>query len=351
MSLLRRTLTCVALSACANPSYRSGPDGLSQNDAGDAGAASLQAREGGTRAEAGSAPPEAGRVDATTGADDAAITVLLEEDVGPRTAALPAWAAALRGPYASRAFMFKQDDFGTLTRAALIRLHQFELVEDGLVLRSKICEYLAQTMYADSWMVDPSAAPEQEENVLFSDTEQRWSTDGLPVQYGFTRALPAICDGKVGETVNKPASHVWTTSTRCRCAEVDEEPLADDCRVLDPDEDGHPGFTFHLMGTSIPGVADVFGGYESASRLANGQLRADGTLHANVRAAETNYQFGCLPDGCSNIAVLGKWCPSSLNSIDFVPLTNTDPSCDAVLATRETLFPMDVPDYPPRCFQ
>jgi hypothetical protein len=144
---------------------------------------------------------------------------------------------------------------------------------------------------------------------------------------------------------------VWTTGARCRCAEIDEEPLADDCRVLDPDEDGQPGFTFHLMGTTIPGEADVFGGFESASHFANGQLRADGTLHANVRAADTNYQFGCLPDGCTNIAVLGRSCPSSLNSVDFVPLREGEPSCASVLAARGTLFPLAVPDYPPKCFQ
>jgi hypothetical protein len=380
MSPLRPTLSCAALAAlcaCSEPNYNQRADNATASDAGDAGALPLRDGDASVRnGDAGSA--EAGARDdtrdgeasvqawpdaATTTRADAEVTassdagavpsvpVVPEPPVGPSTPVVPAWAESLRGPYASRAFTFRQDEFGTITRASQVALHQFMLADGGLLLRSKSCSYRATTTLADMHMVDPTNVPERVENVLFSDTEQRWSTEGPPFQLGFTGTSPASCDGKVGESVPKPASHVWYAGSRCRCAAPDEEPLADDCRVLDPDGDRQPGFTYHLMGTSIFGDADVFGGSTSKSHLINGQLRSDGTLRANVRADETNYQLGCLPEGCTNIAVLGKWCPSTFNSVDFVPLNDAAPTCAAVLAALSTLFPSAAPDYPTRCFQ
>ncbi|MET0287860.1 MAG: hypothetical protein ABW352_25450 [Polyangiales bacterium] len=377
MSPLRSTLSCAALfalCACSEPSYKQRADNASASDAGDAGATDdasrLPLRDGDASVRdatsaVDTAVPRDEREDATVpvqepraGASDGGsppvtpVTPMVPEpDVGPSTPVVPAWAESLRGPYASRAYTFRQDEFGTVTRASQISFHNFELAEDGLLLRSKSCAYRATTSLADMRMVDPTNVPERVEHVLFSDTEQRWSTDGLPFQLGFTGTQPSICDGKLGESVPKPAAHVWYSGSRCRCAALDEEPLADDCRVLDPDGDRQPGFTYHLMSTSIFGDADVFGGSNSESHLINGQLRADGTLRANVLAEETNYQFGCLPDGCQNIAVLGKWCPWTFNSIDFVRLTDAAPTCASVLAALSTLFPSAAPDYPTKCFQ
>ncbi|HEX5656993.1 MAG TPA: hypothetical protein VFX59_07345 [Polyangiales bacterium] len=353
---LHQTLACVALAAlgaCSDPSYRMPADDGVEGDAGDASTFPLRNDDAGSGRDAAKTPTDSAVTPPARDAEvaDAKVDEPDAEDVGPRTLIVPPWAERMLGPYASRASLFRQDEYGTITRGTLIRLHQFVVAEGGLVVRSKLCQYRASTTLAEITLLDPTGAPEQTQNVLFSDVEERWSTDGPPVQYGFTRALPKVCEGKVGESVNKPATQVWNTSAKCRCPEVDEEPLLDDCRLLDPDQDGHPGFTFHLMGTALIGEADVFGGYESASQAVNGQLRADGTMRANVRAADANYQFDCQPAGCTNIAVLGKWCPSSINTIDFVPLTDAAPSCESVVAELGTLFPSAIADYPPRCFQ
>lgn len=341
MSLRPTCFAILALCACAEPNYGAKQNDAVVADASDASPMSLRNTDGGTR--------DTGSTVVDAEAHDAELEIAPEEDAGPRTPVVPAWAEPLRGPFASRAVLFRQDEL-LMTRGVMVRLHQFVLAEGGLQLRSKPCQYTASTSLATSTWLDPSAAPEQTERVLFSDVEQRWSTDGEPIQYGFTRALPAICAGKVGELVNKPAEQVWTSSPQCRCAEIAEEPLSDDCRVLDPDGDMQPGFTFHFAGTGILGEADVFGGIDSASHFVNGQLRADGTLRANVRAADTNYQFGCLPAGCQNVAVLGKWCPSTINSVEFVPLKQTEPSCQDVLAALDTLFPAALPTRD-TCFQ
>jgi len=323
------------------------PSGRNTRDR-DANAPKLDAKVDAT--PVGTLPPDA-ETPALTPGDESGI----EPDPTPTTPVVPAWAASLPGTYALRTYTFRQDDFGTITRGEQIMLSSFALVEGGLVLRSKLCSYAASTSIAEMKMVDATGVPERLENVKFADTERRWTTEGMPVDIAFTRELPAICKGKEGASVTKPPAHVWTTKTTCRCPEITEAPLADDCRVLDPDGDQAPGLTFTLKGTAVFGESLLYGAIESDSRLSNGQLLEDGSLSANVRAAETNYQLGCKPADCVDIAMLGKWCPSSRNHAEFVPLAAeaapaSGYSCATVLANLPTLFPTPPLEFPTACF-
>jgi hypothetical protein len=328
--------------ACSDPKYGDDAQRAEQADAGDGGLTPLLTTDASTR-------EDAARLDANVTESENANARGVTDDAS--TQQVPAWAAPLRGSFAMRKYVFRQDSYGTITRGEEISLAEFVSSEAGLRLTTKLCRYAATTKLAEIHMADPSQVTERSENVSFSATEQRWSTDGAPFTIGFTREAPAICAGKVGELVTKPAAQVWTSATTCRCAEPEEEPLLDDCRVLDPDRDLQPGFTYELIGTAFPGAAEVYGVSESNSHLSNGQLRADGSLHANVRADETSYQLGCMPAGCSNIAVLGQWCPVTQNSAELVPLSEDAPSCASVLAQLAALFPTPAPAPPERCFQ
>jgi len=268
-------------------------------------------------------------------------------------AAVPAWALPLLGRYATRWFSFKQDEYGTVVRAEQLAIVEFALEGAGMTLRSKYCLTTGQSKLAELRLVDPSALPERLEQVRFSELERSWSSEGPTYAAGFTIEQPASCAGKQGQSLAKTPAQVWLTGGSCRCASPGEAPLVDDCRILDPDRDQKPGITYSLKGiTSSLADATIFAATENDAHYVNGKVGVDGALpSANIALVDRNYQLGCEPAGCTNIAVLGKACPISFNHALFARLAAGTTTLCADLATNvNALFPTPVPDFPARCF-
>jgi hypothetical protein len=367
------------LLSCSDPSYGSSEDIGSDpstrvRDAGADAASAVAMRqpdaEAGATAAAGAGgmlAPEAGAASDPPAAPDAGLQSQLDATlsqpapVPAAPAVLAAWARPLLGRYAALSHSYKQDEYDTMTRAEELAYAEFIQTDAGaLTLRTRLCSAIATTSLASLRLTNARAFPERTETVLLSETEQRWSTAGTTLVAGFTReAPPALCAGKLGQAVAaSPEQQPWLRAGTCRCAAAGEEPLIDDCRVVDPDRDRKPGLTYELegLGASL-GNATVYAVAESDTHYVHGLVGADGARHsANVLPADKVYQLDCEPVGCGNLAKLGKYCAATINHASFVRLpaasaaADADP-CDAILATWRTLFPEPLSVEPMRCFQ
>jgi len=382
---LSLALVCGCVCGCSEPSYGNsediggagrGPSSAVQ-DGGNTEVRHDAARDGSGPGSSVTSPGDAGGVRATHDAGtpigpsessppDVTTPVVPLPDGGADTAppalpVLPQWARPLVGQYASRGYTFKQDEFGTITRLEELSHADISANESGgLTLVTKFCSSVATTTIAELRLKNARALPDRIETLVLSESDQHWSSMGPKVAAGFTREPPAFCAGMIGQDVTKAPEQVWLEpSTTCRCASAAEDPLSDDCRVLDPDHDQKPGLTYELRGMTTSVLnATLYAGAESSARYTNGVIGADGTRHtANIVSDDKAYQFDCEPRDCANIAVLGKFCPESQNRVSFVRLpdqaqkpTGADP-CVAILAERRTLFPEAPLAYPPRCYQ
>jgi hypothetical protein len=268
------------------------------------------------------------------------------------TAVLPTWAAPLLGRYAVRAFTFKQDDLPTVTRAEDVFLAEFSFdAQAGLTLRTKLCQSSAQNDLATLRLVAPSQVPERVDSVTLSDFEKRWSSQGTLLSIGYSQDPPDVCAGKAGQSVPKRAGQTWIEGSSCRCPLDGEEPLADDCRVLDPDSDDKPGFSFAFRSVAPPlGDATVYAVSESTTHFVNGQVSMKGSHVANVAGGERAFQLGCSPANCANLAELATYCPVTYNTAAFAPV-DADASCQTISMKLGTLFPEPAPPIETRCFQ
>ncbi|MDB4971777.1 MAG: hypothetical protein JWN48_118 [Myxococcaceae bacterium] len=349
-------LLCV-VSSCADPSYGTAHDdgaAISSGRATDAArprpADSVSADTGvaGSRDDSASTrPADAGEPSSEQeGAPDAALP----------GAQAPSWALPLIGRYAVRAFAFKQDEFNTVTRSEQIWLAEFALDDSGMQLASTLCKYTAHTELANLELAKPSSLPRHLERVAFQDAAKTWTTAGETLFVGYTQQPAASCQGTAaGASVTHAPEQSWFASNTCRCALREEPPLADDCRLRDPDEDMHAGITYLLRGINTTIVdTDYYVASAIDTHYKNGKVAADGEVHsANVEPREDVYELGCSVPNCAHISKLGTYCPASRNPAQFVRLDPAAPTglagCAAVLSQAATLFEAPPPSPPPSC--
>lgn len=269
----------------------------------------------------------------------------------PTAAASPAWAAPLLGRWATRVFYFSQDDFGTVSRAEQLAVVEFVGDGDSVVLNTELCLSTIENTLSRMRLVDPSAVPVRTEQVRYSEVEQRFRTEGPPLTVGYTREPPLPCTGQVGKQVPKLPEQAWLVST-CQCSTVVDDIEADDCRVVDPDEDEKPGLSYVLTVKATGTSTTYYAAMTTSSHFVNGQVSSDGGVPtASVLADDTPFQFGCSPAGCLDIASLGKACPSPYTRTSFVRLAPSETiTCAELVSRASTLFPGQPPGYPARCF-
>lgn len=334
---------------CTDPSY-SEPDSARAPQ--DAGASPVSARSDAgvlVPADVGvAALPEAG----TNTGDAGSALVPDAGPLPPEPKVLPTWAQPLLGRYATRAFTFAQDDFPTVTRSQDVYLAEFTLdaATGRVTLRSKLCQSVAQnTLGSTLRLVDATHVPERVEQVVLNELEPRFSTDGPPGTVGYTKEPPSMCTDKLNQSVPKAPVQTWIAGDTCRCLRAEAAPLLNDCRVLDPDGDNKPGFTFLLHAPPL-GDAQIYAASESATHYVNGQISADGKrLDANVLPGERPFQLDCAPSGCRDIAKLATYCPTSFNPARFVRVDATA-TCQTIVGDLPTLFPEPPPPLVDRCF-
>ncbi len=203
----------------------------------------------------------------------------------------------------------------------------------------------------------------------------RWErpivNNGAGVPTGFTLGVPPGCEGKAGQVVNVPASdtRAWLTDSPldadterdCTCPAQDEEALLpkvsagaanQDCRIVDADADGKPGFTvdanvlffsasiFNVSISQITWAGSIVpSGFHSAIAIEPDPIQrvvvgctGSGTLCSNASGVAAGY-YDC---SCGT--------GGQFNLIQFVPLDGVvDPgadgwTCSDVISERNNLF-------------
>lgn len=282
-----------------------------------------------------------------------------DDDGGtPAGAVLPAWAEPLLGHFAVRAYTLKEDSFGVRTRAEDISVAHFSFdPATGLTVSTKLCSSLAQNDFASITLTDPRQVPPRVETVLLNEKDQRWSTRAMaPLAIGFTERAPQPCAGIPGMMVATFPYQTWLGASECRCGAEGDPPTKSDCRTLDPDNDGKPGFTFRFVPSVPPfGPANIFAVSRSTTHYTNGVVASDGNEHsANMTGGEEVYQLGCEPDGCMLPTSLGKYCPDSYNVARLVRRELSANStelerCEDLLQNLAAVFPPAPPRSTESC--
>jgi hypothetical protein len=330
-------LVCALASACAAPSYPR--DSVEGEQGGDAAAA--RAPDGGSTSVDAASEPE---LDAALGADAAP----------PRSdASLPAWAAPLLGRYAARTYAFAQDSLGAYTRVReFVMIDIVQPPSGDLELALRLCDSFVEARVSDLRVLHPSYATVRRHRVLLGD--QTWSTEAPAAVDGYTRELPARCNGKPDQLVPKDPAQTWIEGDQCRCpASVDTPPLLGDCRLLDSDRDDAPGVTVHFH-PRVPGLldADVYVTVLNQSRFVNGTVRADRRHRAQLAVDQRATQLRCSVEPCLDISAPPTHCAPDRSLAEFVYLGEVDDAsldCDSVIARSGELFPTALPMDPASC--
>lgn len=302
--------------------------------------------------------PGAGTADATAPTlvwSDAAVPATADAETPGTPPAVtplvnaPPWAAQLLGHYAVQSIAFQQVGTTLVTRILEIQLTEIAQVNDTLELQSHLCKHVESNRVGTLTLVAPVYLPPRRERVVFDgDT---FSTTPLDVAIGYDPSLPPDCVGKAGQRVPKRAFQSWIRGTDCACAESGL-PASDDCRVLDPEHDGQPGFTQHA--DFLSGPADVYGAIEKSSAMVAGMAQLDGRHWAQLSWHDRFAQLGCSATDCLDLTGVATGCATVRNPVQFVPLDRLDQpalgwTCELVLSRAAELFPGAGPAAPTSC--
>jgi hypothetical protein len=352
----RCLLLCIALSAgCAKPDY-----GEPSTEAGthDPAAASRQgdaaeldgSSDGAATIDSESAawPSEAG------GARDALMASGDESDAASSAdAATPGatWLDRVLGRYGMRIWAYSYDGaLTTLSDGTFLA----EIKRDGAEYQmvTTRCRSLAVNSVARLAIPRPEQLGTKRHRIIPSDAT--FSTQVIDAAEAFDTALPPECSGKLGELVPKRAHQDWLAST-CRCG-GELAPARDDCRLLDPDDDGQPGITFAF--SSVTGSRyDLYSVSIDESRIVDVSMQTDGTMRGLFQGKSAAIQYGCEPANCADLSGPIAWCPADKYTlVQLSPLAaGTAPpdgwSCEAINAREGELFPELPPPYPSSCMR
>jgi hypothetical protein len=263
---------------------------------------------------------------------------------------LPSWAAELPGQYAVQAYSFTDD--GTIVASYLQRwLAVFEEVSGGYELRTQHCEVLSTNVFGNIRVLAPEKMATRRHRVLFDG--ESFSTEPIDVAQGYEATPPPECVGKAGELVPKRTFQTWLVGPSCRCPGP-SIPMRDDCRVLDPEPDGLPGYLLQVRTFNRLGDTDLYGVSADYSKFVKGERRASGSLFARLEMQITSQQYGCRPSGCTDLSGTQPTCSTEFSSAEFVPLEKRELpaggwSCQTMLARTGELFVSVAPVPPSRC--
>jgi hypothetical protein len=332
-SLAAVACALIALSACDPPRYDvedadSGPALPGDDDASerDAGSSTQGARDADSAASDGGSPAEP-------------------------SVTLPSWASAVEGRYAAQVFMFG-DNGVSLTSIKLRMLVDVEKSGDRLTMRTLLCESIATSHIGAVRVIAPETLAPRGHRMLFA--ERTFATEALDVAQGFDPHRQPGCQNGEASAPASPGQR-WIVGGRCQCAS-DDLPKASDCRVLDSDEDGLPGYSLQLDGAS--GVRDtkIYGISVDSSRFVDMERRDDGTLIGRYAGAFTALQYGTDPRSSADLSGPIRSCDPAAASAELTPLTNVpEPpagwSCDTLRMRATELFKNLGPQSPTRCIR
>ncbi len=214
------------------------------------------------------------------------------------------------GQYAvvARFYGTASDAVGGVYGEELVVLAEVSRVGTGLSMSWKTCAYrgavfapilLLPIRYA---AVSPETFPER--TLQLTVKGKMFSAAGDPSTIGYQEKADCTAHPE------RP----WLTNGECTCPPSGTllPTSPSDCRVIDSDEDGKPGFTVQFTGGT-----DNFA-YNRAlegSQVVNGVISDEGLHTAELNSSVNTYQMACLHEPCSRGAA--TVCASPQNPVRF----------------------------------
>lgn len=152
--------------------------------------------------------------------------------------------------------------------------------------------------------------------------------------------------GCAAGTSQSHAERAWLFAGQCSCPNSELPPtLPGDCRVIDADNDGNPGFTVVFSGgTENASYTRI----RESSQIVNGRLSPDGRHVAQLLSITDTFQLSCQREPCSRSSA--QVCPAERNPVRFLPLAakDLDWDCAGAVAAAENsgLIGLGVPTAP-----
>jgi hypothetical protein len=276
-------------------------------------------------------------------------------DVTPTRPAL-AEGAFQTGNYAIRARFYAIEANSGLAGLAqeIIMLGQAARDADSgeLMLRVRSCEDHATggggPLSTDARMVAPERYPARVYTLQV--TGDTFQTAGPPALAGFTAEPATPCSA--GARVPAPPEQSWRKDHQCTCPRDNSTPTtADDCRVIDSDGDGQPGFTVRWSGAV---KREIYAARRDLSQMASGKIHADGHHTANYTWNHEHSTLACSSGTCADGLAYRPCVPSVPNPVSFAPLGQLAPSgaawsCSELMQQVGSLFPSDPLAIPEDC--
>lgn len=246
------------------------------------------------------------------------------------------------GHYAARTHLYLVD--GLLnTDAELLTLVDIKRDGNRLVMEQQLC------LYDGGWNAVLVLGrlryeyPNLRARAKVTFDGEHFSTEALISQLGMGEP-PAACSGS--STAPASPEQRWLSGT-CDCPKPNTVPAnARDCRVTDPDNDSHPGFTTRGLVN-----ADTWSYYitqQQRIRYLAGYREAD-RLYASVEHQDKTQTHGCgdkSPVACPVGAE--QSCPAKYNLAELVPVA-ADVDCARVISQADLLFRLPRQPFSPSC--
>lgn len=264
---------------------------------------------------------------------------------------VPAWATPLIGTYAVGTETFATSVLGTMVRAREVLLAQIAQVGGQLELRTQLCAKETSSLGSALTLRNPDAYPEVRQRIVLDN--QSWRTIGTPLAIAFDRDGYVGCNGSEGQRVPKRPEQTWIVGPTCQCpATQTEPPTADDCRVGDPDRDGHPGIAYPW--SDGIGAAQGWVSHVAATNrgfYVDGTVDPGGAHSASIHADEVTFALACEPGTCG-VSVDTRPCTAEYNRASFRRL-GPPPSggwtCSLLRQRQSALVPPGSGRAPSRC--
>ena len=305
-------------------------------------------------------PRDAG--ESTGDAEAAQLASALDCTDWPSGSSLPEGARALVGRYQVRVDYFDLAhvpllgvDFYANVHTQTWLLGEIAEAEGGLELSLQICDWesdytsLGPAFTARATVDHVQSTPLRRLRLSFGPGCS-WSAEPIaPAAWGYDPALQStLCSAASGSAER---SKPWLSGAACTCSPDPSAMPEDerDCRVVDADDDGEPGFSTtrqsNLLGDDVHHLA-----IRTASAFFQGRLDASGVHTALERRVEEIVHLGCAP------ALTTVSCHDENSRVVMRPLREDGPTealCEAVIrnswAEGTADFPTDTCP-PPRTF-
>ena len=260
----------------------------------------------------------------------------------------PEWSVSLQGDYVTRQVLFSRETtIGTQSSHEILSSVQIAYDErtGETTLRLHMCRDHVNLFVGQSGSVKhPTDYPTR--FLLLKYAQGEFHTESMKPDFvGYSELPPAGCTP--GKKLPRTPTQAWLSDT-CDCpANIQDLPEStSDCRVIDSDNDGKPGFTIQLNGTVNTNDYVVSRDF---SQMVHGTIAANGRHRAAYLVNQDTYQVQC--DGsCTRGNFVN--CQATANPVDFIRLVSRPdgapvPCPDALkLVDDGMLFPTGTPVFP-----